>query len=81
MAFQELAKLVFGRREAEDVFSVTPARMSACKAFSSILSPSWKSMARLVFPSRLELWSLVRQSYPVSQDSSTIECPFHQGLQ
>src|SRR5437870_13260887 len=29
--------------------------MSACNAFSSILSPSWKSMARMVLPSRLEL--------------------------
>src|ERR1700704_6689209 len=29
--------------------------MSAWSAFSSILSPSWKSMARLVLPSRLEL--------------------------
>src|SRR5262245_58801249 len=29
--------------------------MSACNAFSSIRSPSWKSMARLVLPSRLEL--------------------------
>src|SRR5437667_5322311 len=29
--------------------------MSAVSAFSSILSPSWKSMARLVLPSRLEL--------------------------
>jgi hypothetical protein len=29
--------------------------MSALKTFSSILSPSWKSMARLVLPSRLEL--------------------------
>src|SRR4029077_12374374 len=29
--------------------------MSACNAFSSILSPSWKSIARLVLPSRLEL--------------------------
>src|SRR4051794_35360302 len=29
--------------------------MSATNAFSSILSPSWKSMARLVLPSRLEL--------------------------
>src|ERR1700732_2497477 len=29
--------------------------MSAFNAFSSILSPSWKSMARLVLPSRLEL--------------------------
>src|SRR6266436_4382491 len=38
-----------------DVFSATAARMSAFNAFSSILSPSWKSMARLVLPSRLEL--------------------------
>src|SRR5262249_20786399 len=29
--------------------------MSAFNAFSSIVSPSWKSMARLVLPSRLEL--------------------------
>src|ERR1700716_3391654 len=29
--------------------------MSAFNAFSSILSPPWKSMARLVLPSRLEL--------------------------
>src|SRR5262249_11816911 len=40
---------------AEDVFSATAARMSAFNAFSSILSLSWKSMARLVLPSRLEL--------------------------
>src|SRR3954470_3952898 len=38
-----------------DVFSATAARMSAFNAFSSILSPSWKSIARLVLPSRLEL--------------------------
>ena len=37
------------------MFSATAARMSAFNAFSSILSPSWKSMARLVLPSRLEL--------------------------
>src|SRR3974377_2638111 len=29
--------------------------MSAVNLFSSILSPSWKPMARLVLPSRLEL--------------------------
>src|SRR5690242_8207740 len=29
--------------------------MRAVRAFSSTLSPSWKSMARLVLPSRLEL--------------------------
>lgn len=32
--------LVPGRRAAEDVFIATAARMSACNAFSSILSPS-----------------------------------------
>src|SRR5689334_14754147 len=37
------------------LFSVTAARTRAFSASSSILSPSWKSMARLVFPSRLEL--------------------------
>src|SRR5271165_1618054 len=44
-----------GRRRGEDVFSATAARMRAFNAFSPILSPSWKSMARLVLPSRLEL--------------------------
>src|SRR5580693_7731318 len=38
-----------------EIFSATAARMSAFNAFSSILSPSWRSMARLVLPSRLEL--------------------------
>src|SRR6202030_4254620 len=38
-----------------DVFRATAARMSAFNALSSILSPSWKSIARLVLPSRLEL--------------------------
>src|SRR3954454_14827464 len=47
--------LVPGRWPGEDVFSATAARMSAFNALSSILSPSWKSMARLVLPSRLEL--------------------------
>src|SRR5258706_10650617 len=42
-----------------ETFSATAARMSAFNAFSSILSPSWKSMARLVLPSRLELKSPV----------------------
>src|SRR5262249_40611270 len=36
-------------------FSATASRMSALNAFSSIFSPSWKSIARRVFPSRLEL--------------------------
>ena len=40
---------------ALDLFSVTAARMRALSASSSIVSPSRKSMARLVLPSRLEL--------------------------
>jgi hypothetical protein len=40
---------------AIDLFRVTAARMRAFNASSSIFSPSWKSMARLVFPSRLAL--------------------------
>src|SRR5437016_14656874 len=35
--------------------SATAARMRSFKAASLILSPSWMSMARLTFPSRLEL--------------------------
>src|SRR6266550_189445 len=42
-------------QDHRSVFNDTAARMSAFNAFSSILSPSWKSMARLVLPSRLEL--------------------------
>src|SRR5215470_190698 len=42
-------------QRALDWFRVTAARTRAFNAFSSIFSPSWKSMARLVFPSRLEL--------------------------
>src|SRR5262249_23571192 len=38
-------------------FQVTAARTRVFKARSFIFSPSWKSMARLVFPSRLELKS------------------------
>src|SRR5262249_21663856 len=40
---------------ARDVFRATAARMSALNALSSIASSSWKSMARRVLPSRLEL--------------------------
>src|ERR1017187_8138197 len=40
---------------ALDSFRVTAARTRVFNASSSIFSPSWKSMARLVFPSRLEL--------------------------
>src|SRR6266511_1225838 len=39
------------------MFSATAARMSAFNASSSIVSPSWKSMAHLTLPSRLELKS------------------------
>ncbi len=35
---------------AWDAFSVTAARIRAFNASSSIFSPSWKSMARLVSP-------------------------------
>src|SRR5580704_10185421 len=41
--------------QALDLFMVTAARTRVFNASSSIFSPSWKSMARLVFPSRLEL--------------------------
>src|SRR5215831_6286793 len=44
-----------GRPRAEDLFKATAARMRACRAFPFSLSPSWKSMARLTLPSRLEL--------------------------
>src|SRR5450631_3734875 len=38
-----------------DWLRAAAARISVLKAFSSISSPSWKSIARLVLPSRLEL--------------------------
>ena len=38
-----------------EVFSATASRKSAFSAFPSISSSSWKSIARLVLPSRLEL--------------------------
>ena len=41
-----------------DVLRATAARMSALNAPASTFSPSWMSIARLVFPSRLELNSL-----------------------
>src|SRR5258706_15966445 len=40
---------------ADDLFRAAAARMSVLKASSSISSPSWKSIARLALPSRLEL--------------------------
>src|SRR6185312_12843529 len=46
---------VLPRGPAHRLFRSTAARTSAVNAFSSILSPSWKSMARRVLPSRLEL--------------------------
>src|SRR5580693_7905876 len=39
----------------DGLFMAAAARMSVLKASSSISSPSWISMARLVLPSRLEL--------------------------
>src|SRR5438445_2543943 len=41
-----------------DVLRATAARMSDLNAPASTFSPSWMSIARLVFPSRLELKSL-----------------------
>ena len=43
------------QRRALDSFRVTAARTRVFNAFSLIRSPSWKSMARRVLPSRLEL--------------------------
>ena len=40
---------------ADDLFRAAAARMSFLKASASISSPSWKSIARLVLLSRLEL--------------------------
>src|SRR4029077_11051204 len=40
---------------ADDRFRAAAARMSVLKASSSMSSPSWKSIARRVLPSRLEL--------------------------
>lgn len=42
---------------SQEMFSATASRMSALNADSSTLSPSWKSIARLTLPSRLELKS------------------------
>src|SRR6478672_8644009 len=46
---------VLPRGPTHRLFRSTAARTSAMNAFSSIVSPSWKSMARRVLPSRLEL--------------------------
>src|SRR5262249_55979867 len=43
------------QRFALDLFSATAARTSVFNASALIVSPSRKSMARRVFPSRLEL--------------------------
>src|SRR5487761_265963 len=52
----EVAEVEFPQpSEAEDVFRATAARIRVFRAFSLTLSPSWMSMARLTFPSRLEL--------------------------
>src|ERR1700745_2321791 len=44
-----------GQSRAFDCFNVTAARTRVFSAFSFIFSPSRKSIARRVFPSRLEL--------------------------
>jgi hypothetical protein len=49
--------LFTGPFRLDSVFSATAARTRAIRASSSIWSPLWKSMARLVLPSRLELKS------------------------
>jgi hypothetical protein len=49
------APFVVDQLLALDLFKVTAARTRVFNASSSIASPSWRSMARLVFPSRLEL--------------------------
>src|SRR5262249_52767917 len=53
-ANQDRARRALGLRPASRL-SATAARMRAFKAAWSSFSPSWMSMARLTFPSRLEL--------------------------
>src|SRR6266849_800149 len=50
-----LATIQIRNYRADDLFRAAAARMSVLKASSSISSPSWKSIARLALPSRLEL--------------------------
>src|SRR5215211_4061319 len=52
---------------ALDWLRVTASRTSVFSAFSLIFTPSWKSMARRVLPSRLEL---------KRPDGSSSEAPF-----
>ena len=49
--------------------------MSALNAVASISSPSWMSMARLAFPSRLELKSLAKcfKEAPLKKVSFTFD--------
>src|SRR5215813_15336643 len=58
-----------------DVLRATAARMSALNAPVSTSSPSWMSIARLVFPSRLELKSLVGsfKEAPLAKVNFTID--------
>src|SRR5438445_13289738 len=58
-----------------DVLRATAARMSALNAPASTFSPSWMSIARLVFPSRLELKSLAGSfnEAPLANVSSTTD--------
>ncbi len=54
--YDEVAETEFPQTsEALAVFWATAARIRVLRAFSFTLSPSWKSIARLTLPSRLEL--------------------------
>src|SRR5262245_59249839 len=58
-----------------DALRATAARMSALNAPASTSFPSWRSIARLVFPSRLELKSLAGSfnAAPLAKVSFTID--------
>src|SRR4029079_8285837 len=58
-----------------EVLRATAARMSALNAPASTSSPSWMSIARLVFPSRLELKSLAGSANeaPLAKVNFTID--------
>src|SRR5579864_1456602 len=58
-----------------DVFWATAARTSALNAPASTSSPSWMSIARLTFPSRLELKSLAASfnEAPLAKVNFTID--------
>src|SRR5258706_1639898 len=57
VSFTVLIVISFYRSRSFDVFTLTASRMSAFNAASFTVSPSWKSMARTVLPSRRVLKS------------------------